>query len=55
MNNRLSIPEMAGLLAGYTGKTKKEAEAFLKAFVSVVTKGVFADKIVKVKGLGTFK
>ncbi len=55
MNNRLSIPEIAGLLAEYTGKDKKNAERFLKEFVLVVREAAFQDKIVKIKGIGTFK
>ena len=55
MNNRFTIQELAGLLATQTGKKKKETEQFLKEFVAVVTEGVYTDKIVKVKGLGTFK
>lgn len=55
MNNRLTIQDLAGLLAEYTGKDKNSTERFLKEFVAVVSGGVCADKIVKVKGLGTFK
>ncbi|MCD8044483.1 MAG: HU family DNA-binding protein [Tannerellaceae bacterium] len=55
MNNRLSIPELAGLLAEYTGVEKKKTERFLKELVSVVREAVFEDKIVKIKGIGTFK
>lgn len=55
MNNRLTIQDLAGLLAEYTGKDKNSTERFLKEFVAVVSEGVCADKIVKVKGLGTFK
>ncbi|WP_099465689.1 HU family DNA-binding protein [Parabacteroides provencensis] len=55
MNSRLTIQDMAGLLAEYTGKDKKETERFLRVLVSVVMDGVFTDKSVKIKGLGTFK
>lgn len=55
MNNRLTIQDLAGLLAEYTGKDKNSTERFLKEFVAVVSEGVCTDKIVKVKGLGTFK
>lgn len=55
MNNRLTIQDLAGLLAQYTGKDKGSTERFLREFIAVVTEGVYADKIVKVKGLGTFK
>ena len=55
MNSRLTIQDLAGYLADYTGKERRDAELFLKEFVAVVTEGVFSDKLVKVKGLGTFK
>lgn len=55
MNSRLTIQDLAGLLAEYTGKDKKETERFLRVLVSVVMDGVFTDKSVKIKGLGTFK
>ncbi|MCD7932067.1 MAG: HU family DNA-binding protein [Tannerellaceae bacterium] len=55
MNNRLSISELAGLLAEYTGVEKKKTERFLKELVSVVREAVFEDKIVKIKWIGTFK
>ncbi|MDH6311824.1 nucleoid DNA-binding protein [Parabacteroides sp. PFB2-10] len=55
MNNRLSISDLAGLLAEKTGRKKKETEEFLKEFVSLVSHGVFEDRIVKIKEIGTFK
>ena len=55
MNNRLNIQDLAGLLSEYTGKEKAEIEQFLKCLISVVTEGVCSDKLVKIKGLGTFK
>lgn len=55
MNNRLTIQDLAGLLAEYTGKDKNSTERFLREFIAVVSDGVYADKLVKVKGLGTFK
>ena len=55
MNNRLAIQDLAGLLAEYTGKDKNSSERFFFFFFSVVSEGVYTDKLVKVKGLGTFK
>lgn len=55
MNNRLTIQDLAGLLAEYTGKDKESTERFLREFIAVVSEGVYADKLVKVKSLGTFK
>ena len=55
MNNRLTIQDLAGLLAEYTGKDKQSTERFLREFIVVISEGVYTDKLVKVKGLGTFK
>lgn len=55
MDKRLTIQDLAGMLAQYAGKDKKETERFLREFVAVVTEGVYADRLVKVKGLGVFK
>lgn len=55
MNNRLTIQDLAGLLAEYTGKDKNSSECFLREFIAVVSEGVYTDKLVKVKGIGTFK
>lgn len=55
MNSRLTIQDLAALLAERTGKDRNSAELFLREFIAIVSHGVFTDKIVKVKGLGTFK
>lgn len=55
MNNKLTLSEIAALLAVRTGRDKRSAEQFLRELVSVVTEGLFTDKIVKIKGIGTFK
>lgn len=55
MNSRLTIQDLAALLAERTGKKRSSAEQFLREFVAVVSQGVIADKLVKVKGFGTFK
>lgn len=55
MNNRLTIHELVTLLAEYTGKSREDAELFLKEFISIIVNNLYADKLVKVKGLGTFK
>lgn len=55
MNSKLTLSEIAVLLAERSGKDKKLAEQFLREFITVVTEGLYTDKIVKVKGLGTFK
>lgn len=55
MNNRLTIKELASMLAVRTGRSKEETERFLREFVAVVSEHVFIDKVVKIKGLGAFK
>ncbi|MDR1879705.1 MAG: HU family DNA-binding protein, partial [Tannerellaceae bacterium] len=55
MDNRLTIEEIAGLLAQSTGKEKEIIEQFLKEFVFVVRDYIFADRIVMIKGIGVFK
>lgn len=55
MNNRLSIQDLASILSAQTGKSEEEAFRFLQEFIAVVSDGVYNDKLVKVKGLGTFK
>lgn len=55
MNNRLTLQDIAALLAERTGKDKQLAELFLKELVAQIREGVYSDKIAKVKGIGTFK
>lgn len=55
MNSRLTIQDLAALLAERTGKDRNSAEQFLREFIAIVSQGVCTDKIAKVKGLGTFK
>lgn len=55
MNNRLTLQDIAALLAERTGKDKQQTELFLKEFVAQIREGVYSDKIAKVKGVGTFK
>ena len=55
MNNRLNIQDVAELLAERTGRTREEAERFLRLLVEAITDGVLQDQLVKVKGVGTFK
>lgn len=55
MNSRLTIQDLAALLAERTGKDRNSSEQFLREFIAIVSQGVFTDKMTKVKGLGTFK
>ncbi|OCW93203.1 hypothetical protein A9168_12385 [Macellibacteroides sp. HH-ZS] len=55
MNNKLTIQELATLLSVKSGKDTYEAERFIRELIAVVSDGLLSDKMVKVKGLGTFK
>lgn len=55
MNNKLTLSEIAALLAERSGKDKKATEQFLREFIQVVSTRLFTDKLVKIKGIGTFK
>lgn len=55
MSRRLNIQEIAALLAESTGKNSTEIERFLKELVALMSEQIFVDKLVVVKGLGTFK
>lgn len=55
MNNKLTIQELATLLSVKSGKDVYETERFIHELIAVVSEGLFSDKMVKVKGLGTFK
>lgn len=55
MNNKLTIQELATLLSVKSGKDVYETERFIRELIAVVSEGMLSDKMVKVKGLGTFK
>ena len=49
------MSELADRLAEKAGISKRDAQAFLSAIIETIRDGVNNDKIVKIKGLGTFK
>lgn len=55
MKQKLQIQDFADRLAQSQGISKKSAESFLRSFFQVLEKGLTTDKLVKIKGLGTFK
>ena len=55
MEQRISQLELAARMAKRTGITKQNTEVFLRLFFETIREGLQQDKIVKVKGLGTFK
>jgi Bacterial nucleoid DNA-binding protein len=55
MNEKLNIAELVSILAEKTGRERKVCERFVREFMMVVSDAIQEDKVVKVKGLGTFK
>ena len=52
---KVSIQELAALLVDRAGLNKKEATTFIGAIFDLVQQALETEKIVKIKGLGTFK
>ena len=52
---KINMSELADRLAEKAGISKRDAQAFLSAIIETIRDGVNNDKIVKIKGLGTFK
>ena len=55
MNEKLSTRELIEMLASRHGISIQDAEAFVKEFFLLVEEALLKDKLVKIKGLGTFK
>lgn len=55
MSERLNTQDLIDLLMKRQGLERKEAELFIKEFFVLIEEGLEKDKIVKIKGLGTFK
>ncbi|MCI5912974.1 MAG: HU family DNA-binding protein [Prevotella sp.] len=52
---KISITDLAGVIAKQRTLSTKDVEKFISAMFLVVDKGLDADRLVKIKGLGTFK
>ena len=52
---KLYLSEMSAVLAEKHGIDRRKAQRFVTSVVSVVQSGLEADRMVKIKGLGTFK
>ena len=52
---KISILDIAQAVVSKHGLSQQEAEKFVTAFFDVINEGLNSDKIVKVKGFGTFK
>ena len=55
MTEKITIVELAKGLAKRKGMTRKDAEPFVRMVFETIRECLLADKLVKVKGLGTFK
>ena len=55
MSSKINLQQLAKSLAQKKNLPQKDAEAFLKEFFDSIIQNVTADKVVKIKGLGTFK
>lgn len=49
------LSELAGLVASKYDMSAREAESFFQTMIEVINDGLQSEKLVKVKGLGTFK
>lgn len=52
---KISIQDLVHVISDKHGITQKEAGAFVTALFDVIGAGLKADRLVKIKGLGTFK
>ena len=52
---KISINELAAVLTERKGLSKKNASKFVNELFNVIRQGLMNDRLVKVKGLGTFK
>lgn len=55
MNERLSLQDLIDLLAKKQEITKKEAEAFLRELIAVISENIESNEPVRIKDFGTFK
>lgn len=55
MNERLNLQDLIDLLAKKQDVTKKEAEAFLREFIAVISETIEGNESVRIKDFGIFK
>ena len=55
MKRKLVLQDIVDYIAQHEGLNLDEADTFVRAFFDTVEQGLLEDKIVKIKGLGTFK
>ena len=55
MDTKVNISQLAKKLASKKNLSQRNAEAFLREFFDAIIRNVTIDKLVRIKGLGTFK
>ncbi len=55
MNNKITFPRLATLLADESGRSKRFSEDFLREFFSLISEKLTEGDSVKIKGFGTFR
>ncbi len=55
MNNKITFPRLASLLADKSGRSKRFSEDFLREFFALISETLEAQESVKIKGFGTFR
>lgn len=55
MNNKITFPRLATMLADKSGRSKRFSEDFLREFFSIISEQLESGESVKIKGLGTFR
>ena len=55
MNDKITFPRLASMLADRSGRSKRFSEDFLREFFTLISERLEAGESVKVKGLGTFR
>lgn len=55
MSNKILMPQLISILAAQSGKPKRQAENFLKAYFNVLSSALETHEAVKLKDFGNFK
>ena len=55
VNKKVLLPDLSDALSRRKGITKKDSELFVRSVFEIIEQYLLEDKIVKIKGLGTFK
>lgn len=55
MNNKITFPRLASMLADASGRSKRFSEDFLREFFMLISEQLEAGDSVKIKGFGTFR